>query len=81
MKKNFLLILFAALLGGAASFPARPAWAGSCCGGGTATSLILPAYAQAMIDLSVDLEKYDGFWNQKGHYTRTLPIPTSASTV
>jgi len=37
--------------------------AASCCGGGSASSLILPKVGQQMIDVSFDLENYDGFWN------------------
>ncbi len=63
----------AALLGGAALLPASAAWAGSCCGGGVATGLILPRYADSMVDLSFEFEKYDGFWNQNGTYTQDPP--------
>jgi hypothetical protein len=38
-----------------------------------ATSLILPKYAQGMIDMSFDFEKYDGFWNQEGKWTPDPP--------
>lgn len=62
-------MILAALLGGAALLSPPMAFAGSCCGGGAATALILPKYAQGMIDLSYDFEKYDGFWNQDGKYT------------
>lgn len=65
-------LLSAALLGGAALLAPLPALAGSCCGGGASTALILPKYAQAMIDVSADVEKYDGFWNQEGKY---IPDP------
>jgi hypothetical protein len=40
----------------------------SCCGGGGATSLILPKFATARVDGSVDHERYDGFWNGSGSY-------------
>ena len=62
-------LLLAALVSGAAGLHPDVLWAGSCCGGGTATNLILPKYAHGMIDLSFDMEKYDGFWNQNGKWT------------
>ncbi len=73
MKKNAFAALMAALLAGAALLPVSAAWAGSCCGGGVATGLILPRYADSMVDLCFDLEKYDGFWNQKGEYMLDPP--------
>jgi hypothetical protein len=30
---------------------------------------VLPEFYQAMVDVSFDMEKYDGFWNQDGKYT------------
>ena len=69
MTKHLFTIICAALFTGAACFCTSSAWAGSCCGGGAATNLILPKYAQGMIDVSFDLEKYDGFWNQNGKWT------------
>jgi hypothetical protein len=68
-KRKILTLMCAALLGGAVCFLPFPAFAGSCCGGGAATNLILPKYAQGMIDASFDVEKYDGFWNQNGKWT------------
>jgi len=62
----------ALLLGATFLFPIK-AGAGSCCGGGMATNLILPKYAYGMIDLSFDVEKYDGFWNQSGKWTPDPP--------
>jgi len=61
MRKH---IIAAALLVGAAPLSSVPAWGGSCCGGGSATSLTVPKYARAIADLSVEMEKYDGYWNQ-----------------
>jgi hypothetical protein len=43
--------------------------AASCCGGGSASSLILPKFSRAMIDISADYEHYDGFWDHDGNYT------------
>jgi hypothetical protein len=62
-------ILIAALCMGAAVFIPFTAWAGSCCGGGGGTALLLPSYYKGMIDLLVDVEKYNGLWNNKGQYT------------
>ncbi len=64
-----LLFLTAALLGGAVCLFPPSAWAGSCCGGGGGATLLLPKFSQGMVDVSFDLEKYDGFWNQDGKYT------------
>jgi hypothetical protein len=69
MNKIIRSLLLAALVSGAAGLYPDVLWAGSCCGGGAATNLILPKYAQGMIDLSFDMEKYDGFWNQNGKWT------------
>jgi hypothetical protein len=69
MGKHILTIVCAALVTGAACLIALPALAGSCCGGGGGTALILPKYYQSMVDVSFDLEKYEGFWNQEGVYT------------
>lgn len=66
-------LIAAALLGGAALFSPLAAWAGSCCGGGSATSLIVPRYAVSLLDVSFDWEKYDGFWNQDGKHTPDPP--------
>lgn len=52
---------------------APPAWAASCCGGGSATSLILPKFSKAMVDLSLDIERYDGFWNDEGDHVPDPP--------
>lgn len=48
-------------------------WAASCCGGGSSTSLVLPKFSQAMIDVSVDYERYDGFWNSRGDWVADPP--------
>jgi len=73
MQNRRLKILCAALLLGAASLlPSLSpsiSWAGSCCGGGGGASLVLPKFYQAMADVSFDLERYNGFWNQNGKYT------------
>jgi hypothetical protein len=66
--KTLKLILLAALFTGAAGLFSAQAWAGSCCGGGSATSLILPKYGLALIDTSLDVEQYNGLWNSDGKY-------------
>jgi hypothetical protein len=43
-------------------------WAASCCGGGSASSLILPKGAWAMLDMSAAQESYDGYWNSQGKH-------------
>lgn len=56
-----------ALIGAALSFSPL-SWAASCCGGGSASSLILPKFSEAMIDVSTDMEFYNGYWNAQGDY-------------
>lgn len=73
MNTFFRSFLAAALFLGAAVFPAPSAWAGSCCGGSPAVTLILPRFGKAMIDTSLDIEKYDGFWDSGGTYTTDQP--------
>ncbi len=41
-------------------------WAASCCGGGSGSALMLSKSAQQLIDLSLDVETYHGFWNDAG---------------
>jgi len=60
------ILILAALLAGAASFLPPSALAGSCCGGGGGAGLIVPKFFLDMIDVSVDYEKYNGFWDQRG---------------
>lgn len=74
MKKQRFMQICAALLTGAACFIAQqPVWAGSCCGGGGGATLLLPKFYQNMVDVSVDLEKYDGMWDQNGKYAPDPP--------
>lgn len=73
MRIRAFTLILAALILGAAVFLARPVLAGSCCGGGGGVSLVLPKIYDGMIDLSADLEKYDGFWDQNGKYTPDPP--------
>jgi len=44
-----------------------PAWSASCCGGGSASSLLLPKFSRAMVDVSIDNEHYSGFWDKDGN--------------
>src|SRR5512139_86883 len=69
----FRYLLPAVLVLGAAGFFPSPARAGSCCGGGVASSLVLPRNYKAVLDVSYEWEKYDGFWNQDGKYTQDPP--------
>lgn len=68
MKRQALVLASAALLGGAAALLPVPAKAGSCCGGGGSFSPIVPRALRAMADVSFEMEKYDGFWNQDGEH-------------
>ena len=62
-------LILAVLFLGTASLSPSLSMAGSCCGGGGGATLLLPKFSQGMIDVSIDNEKYDGFWNQDGKYT------------
>ncbi len=73
MRISILTLLCAALLWGAAPLAAPPAFAGSCCGGSSGAALAVPKYARQLLDVSVDVEKYDGFWNSNGRYTSDPP--------
>ncbi|MDH3342612.1 MAG: hypothetical protein OEM07_02715 [Gammaproteobacteria bacterium] len=44
------------------------AQAASCCGGGSASSLVLPKFSKAMIDVSMDYERYTGQWDNDGDW-------------
>ncbi len=72
MNSHLTSIALAALLGGAALFPAYSR-AASCCGGGSAASLSVPKYAVAVADLSFDTELYDGYWDQDGTHRPDPP--------
>ena len=73
MRSLLLVTGFAALLVGAALFTPAAARAASCCGGSSASSLVVPKSARALVDISTDLEIYDGYWNQTGDYTSDPP--------
>ena len=66
MKLRTFLTLIAAFLGGTAILYPLPSAAGSCCGGGGGASLLLPRIYQGMIDVSVDSELYNGYWDLNG---------------
>ncbi len=61
------------LTGGITLLSSPDGQAASCCGGGSASSLVLPKFSRAMSDISFDIEKYDGFWNQEGKHTPDPP--------
>ncbi len=65
LRNTCLALLVSASLG-----IASPAWSASCCGGGSATSLILPKFSSAMVDVSFDYEQYDGFWDDEDNWTQ-----------
>ena len=57
-------VLAAAFICGAAALSAPGvAQAASCCGGGSASALTLPKGAYSMYDVSLDVERYNGYWN------------------
>ncbi len=66
MTRFVITIIYAALLAGAALLAPLSAWAGSCCGGGGGAGLILPKFYSSMADVSFDIEKYSGYWDQRG---------------
>ena len=63
------MVISAALFLGAACSAPLSALAGSCCGGGGGGALVLPKYASSKVDVSIDYEKYNGFWKQNGQVT------------
>jgi hypothetical protein len=73
MRNAILKLLCAALLAGAAPLASSQAFAGSCCGGSSGAALVVPKYAKQLVDVCVDVEKYDGFWNQDGRYISDPP--------
>lgn len=57
------------VLGAGGMLPA-PASAASCCGGGSGSALVLPKFSNSMVDVGLDFEMYDGFWNKHGDYLK-----------
>ncbi len=69
MRRAAGYVFVAAFLGGAALlFPQGAAYAASCCGGGSASALVMPKISSAMLDVSLDYEKYNGYWNKDGKH-------------
>ena len=58
---------------GAALLFSQPSHAASCCGGGSASSLVLPKFFTHMFGGSFNYEQYDGFWDQDGTYIEDPP--------
>lgn len=73
MRTLLLVTGCAALLVGAAFLTPSPVRAASCCGGGAATGLVVPRFSRAVVDISTDLELYDGYWDQTGKYALDPP--------
>jgi hypothetical protein len=69
----FRLICCIPLMGAVAISIVKPTLAGSCCGGSSGGVCIIPKTARGIIDLSFNLERYNGFWNQEGIYTPDPP--------
>lgn len=69
MIKTKTTLISAALIAGAVfSLTAPSSFAASCCGGGSASSLVLPKISKAMADISFDYEVYDGYWDKEGKH-------------
>ncbi len=73
MKPASLITTCLSVTGGAFLFLASTAHAASCCGGGSAAALVLPKLANTMVDASIDIETYDGFWNREGQHISDPP--------
>lgn len=73
MADRIFMITAAALLGGAAILWPASVFAGSCCGGNSASSLSAPKYARAVADLSFEMERYSGYWNESGRHVDDPP--------
>ncbi|OIP98652.1 MAG: hypothetical protein AUK35_10490 [Zetaproteobacteria bacterium CG2_30_46_52] len=52
--------------------------AASCCGGGSGAGLLLPKLKDNMVGITIDYEKYDGFWDNEGLW-RADPAGSSLS--
>lgn len=72
MKGTGTVIAALSIMGAALIF-SQTGHAASCCGGGSASSLILPKFSRAMVDISFDMERYDGFWNKQEKYIEDPP--------
>jgi len=73
MKSKSLVKNSVALFVGATlTFPSL-AFSASCCGGGSASALVMPKFSKGMLDISMDMERYNGFWNKSGDYKPDPP--------
>jgi hypothetical protein len=61
------------LLAAALTLAPTDSLAASCCGGGSGASIVLPKFSELMLDLSTDLEFYDGFWDRTGAHVADPP--------
>ena len=75
MVNSKLLNVWAALVIGVALLLPYEAQAASCCGGGSATSLLLPKFSTSMVESSFGMETYDGYWDTNGDH---LPDPSGS---
>ena len=73
MKKRILRLFITLLLTTISLTASLPVWAASCCGGGSAASLLLPKISKAMSSASLDYESYDGYWNKEGKHNDDPP--------
>lgn len=69
-QRPHLLKIVAALTAVSALSNPLNSQAASCCGGGSASSLLLPKGGSSMLDISLDIENYDGFWTSDGSYNQ-----------
>lgn len=70
IKHNITALrVMALLLGGAVISLPLTGHAASCCGGGSASSLVLPKFGQAELSTNFSIEQYDGFWDSTGKWT------------
>ena len=58
---------------GATFLSGSSVWGASCCGGGSAASLVLPKFSKSMIDVSFSIEDYDGYWDAGKKYHSDPP--------
>jgi hypothetical protein len=65
-------VLSGLVIGAALLFP-QPSYAASCCGGGSASSLIVPKFYSREFAVSFNYEQYNGQWQSDGSYVEDLP--------
>ena len=73
MLSRLRMTLALTLGAGVICFSSPALWAASCCGGGSATSLILPKFSKSMVNIALDIESYDGYWDGDGIYRNDPP--------